>query len=687
MNNNFFTFFISSIFLIVSNISPSVCTYKDCSAVFNCGEILGVGFPFWGEHRPPNCGVPELKLTCNNNVAMIDIMQVKYRVLQVDGSTKTLRIARDDYFDGVCPITHLKNTSLDPNLLEISNGYVNITLVYGCDSSLLVVPAQLRFGCPIHGDGFLKLREEILGPWNCKDSVVVPVRGDEGILVGVLKMEEAIREGFEVKWKVDVGACGGDCVDSGGVCGYDLKLRRGICFCETGFSSPSPVEVCRRDGGAAIHHASAANPGGNGSKNTSLIIGLSIGGVTVLGLCLGCFAFYITQRRKKHVMKLKSKDLSSPPSSGGILTPSTFRSNSIPSYPYSRSNLENGSSYFGAQIFTYAELVEATHNFDRSRELGDGGYGTVYSGTLRDGRIVAVKRLYENNYKRVEQFTNEVEILSKLQHPNLVKLYGCTSRHSRELLLVYEYIPNGTVADHLHGKQANSGLLSWSVRLKIAIETANALAYLHRNDIIHRDVKTNNILLDNNFKVKVADFGLSRLFPLDVTHVSTAPQGTPGYVDPEYYQCYQLTDKSDVYSFGVVLVELISSLQAVDINRNRNDINLSNMAIDRIQNHALADLVDLDLGFDRDYAVRCMIKSVAELAYRCLQQTRDVRPSMDEVLEILKELENEELTARKAEVLDIGSDNVRLLRNTSSLLSPDSAPVTDKWVKVLNRTT
>lgn len=276
---------------------------------------------------------------------------------------------------------------------------------------------------------------------------------------------------------------------------------------------------------------------------------------------------------------------------------------------------------------------------------------------------------------------NEVEILSKLQHPNLVKLYGCTSRHSRELLLVYEYIPNGTVADHLHGKRANSGLLSWSVRLKIAIEAANALAYLHRKDIIHRDVKTNNILLDNSFKVKVADFGLSRLFPVDATHVSTAPQGTPGYVDPEYYQCYHLSDKSDVYSFGVVLVELISSLQAVDINRNRNDINLSNMAIDRIQNHALRDLVDPDLGFERDYAVRSMITSVAELAFRCLQQARDVRPSMDEVLEVLREIENEELAARKAEVLDIGSDNVRLLRNASSLLSPDSGPLTDKWVR------
>lgn len=277
---------------------------------------------------------------------------------------------------------------------------------------------------------------------------------------------------------------------------------------------------------------------------------------------------------------------------------------------------------------------------------------------------------------------NEVEILSRLQHPNLVKLYGCTSRHSQELLLVYEYIPNGTVADHLHGKLANSGQLSWSVRLKIAIETANALAYLHRKDIIHRDVKTNNILLHNNFKVKVADFGLSRLFPLHVTHVSTAPQGTPGYVDPEYYQCYQLTDKSDVYSFGVVLVELISSLQAVDINRKRNDINLSNMAIDRIQNRALRDLVDPDLGFESDCVVRSMITSVAELAFRCLQQARDLRPSMDEVLEVLREIENEQLPSPKPEVmLDMGSDNVRLLKNNSSLLSPDSGPMPDKWVR------
>ncbi|KAJ4972838.1 hypothetical protein NE237_006012 [Protea cynaroides] len=136
---------------------------------------------------------------------------------------------------------------------------------------------------------------------------------------------------------------------------------------------------------------------------------------------------------------------------------------------------------------------------------------------LRNGQEVAVKRLYENNCKRVKQFMNEVGILGRLRHPNLVTLCGCTSRYSHELLLVYEFIPNGTVADHLHGDRTESGSLPWPTRMSIAIETVQALTYLHASDIIHRDVKTNNILLDQNFHVKVANFGLSRLFPTEVT--------------------------------------------------------------------------------------------------------------------------------------------------------------------------
>ncbi|KAL5726525.1 hypothetical protein ACHQM5_009563 [Ranunculus cassubicifolius] len=268
---------------------------------------------------------------------------------------------------------------------------------------------------------------------------------------------------------------------------------------------------------------------------------------------------------------------------------------------------------------------------------------------------------------------NEIEILSLLHHQNLVSLYGCSSRHCRELLLVYEYVSNGTIADHIHGDRAKENLLAWPIRMSIAIESADALAYLHASEIIHRDVKSNNILLDNNFHVKVADFGLSRLFPTDVTHVSTAPQGTPGYVDPEYYQCYQLNTKSDVYSFGVVLVELISSKTAVDIHRHRHDINLANMAVNRIQQGALHELLDPNLGYETDYEIKTMMTLVAELAFRCLQQEKDMRPYMTEVLEVLRGIAS--ATNNKTDDMDV-SAAARLLKH-SQPLSPDA--VTDNW--------
>ncbi|KAL4611881.1 hypothetical protein ACB092_08G157900 [Castanea dentata] len=363
--------------------------------------------------------------------------------------------------------------------------------------------------------------------------------------------------------------------------------------------------------------------------------------------------------------------------------------------PSSRSEAEGWSVYFGVPVFSYNELEKATNNFHVEKELGNGGFGTVYHGKLHDGREVAVKRLYGHNYRRVEQFINEVEILTRLRHKNLVSLYGCTSRCSRELLLVYEYIPNGTVADHIHGHQAKPGSITWPTRMSIAIETACALAYLHASDIIHRDVKTNNILLDDNFCVKVADFGLSRLFPNDVSHVSTAPQGTPGYVDPEYRQCYQLTSKSDVYSFGVVLMELISSLPAVDVFRHKHEINLAKLAVNKIEKCAFHELIDPHLGFESDERVRTMTILVAKLAFQCLQQDKEMRPSMDEVLEALKKIqsgkdahEDQEMAYDDVGILNVlqpvspNHDEVHVLRNKRLPLLPED--VTDFWT---NRST
>ncbi|KAJ1387745.1 Serine/threonine-protein kinase, active site [Sesbania bispinosa] len=309
------------------------------------------------------------------------------------------------------------------------------------------------------------------------------------------------------------------------------------------------------------------------------------------------------------------------------------------------SEVLNSQSYI-SKIFKYSELEEATNNFDPSKILGSGGYGTVYSGILKDGRRVAIKRLHEDKFKiirfhdkklegeRHRVFMNEVSMLTCLRHENLVQLYGCTSPQSRELLLVQEYIPNGTVASHLRGKKRT---FPWSTRLNIAIQTACALAYLHASNIIHRDVKTSNILLDRSLNAKVADFGLSRLIPHGVTHITTDPAGTPGYIDPEYYEHCHLSDKSDVYSFGVILVELISSLPAFSENDKQQPF-LSDFAMDKIICGQVQKLVDPHLGFESNSWTSETITAVSELAFSCLQPQRDMRPSMGEVLNTLESI-------------------------------------------------
>ncbi|KAI4297365.1 hypothetical protein L6164_037260 [Bauhinia variegata] len=217
--------------------------------------------------------------------------------------------------------------------------------------------------------------------------------------------------------------------------------------------------------------------------------------------------------------------------------------------------------YERIKIFKEVELMKATNNFHRSRILGRGGQGVVYKGILPNNQIVAIKksRMGGADWRQVKDFTNEIVVLSQINNRNVVKLLGCCLE-TEAPILVFEFVSNGNLSDCID-QSKNASPLPWEKRLSIAVETAEAVSYLHlvaSVPIIHGNIKSSNILLDNNDKVKLSDFGASRLVPLDETHVSTIVRGTPGYLDPEYFQTNQLNEKSDVYSFGVVLIELLT---------------------------------------------------------------------------------------------------------------------------------
>ncbi|XP_058091444.1 LEAF RUST 10 DISEASE-RESISTANCE LOCUS RECEPTOR-LIKE PROTEIN KINASE-like 1.2 isoform X6 [Magnolia sinica] len=635
-------------FFLLQGRAKSIDQRFEACVPQSCGNHINISFPFWIDPQPFYCGFPGFKLSCKNDQPVLKISDDddNYYIREIFYNNQSLSVFNEEYLQGPCPhpIHNLTFTrTRDP--LNVSTQNFQLYFYYNCTAFPPREYEVLPVSCISNNthDSFVMVDynrsfNSLNFSRGCESSVIVPVTTGGGLTGALTRPRDylaLLNMGFLLEW---TGNNCTRCTGSGGRCGFN-ETSQFVCFCP---DRP---------------HSVACRNGRNGGMDKKKIIVITIGaGALVLFLALLVFLLFRRIRNKNR-----------PSISSNLL------SRSISSDPYSKSELEKG---IQTQFFEYKELEEATNNFDPSKELGDGGFGTVYHGKLRDGRFVAVKRLYENNYKRVEQFKNEIDILSRLRHRNLVTLYGCSSRHRRELLLVYEFIPNGTVADHLHGDRVQAGTLTWSIRMSIAVETADALAYLHKVEIIHRDVKTNNILLDNNFCVKVADFGLSRLFPLDVTHVSTAPQGTPGYVDPDYHRCYQLTDRSDVYSFGVVLIELISSMPAVDISRHRHEINLASMAITKIHNNALHELVDSTLGFDSDFSVRRMITSVAQLAFRCLQEEKEVRPSMEEVLEELRGIESEEYKVEKIEEVGIPVDETALLKNN---LPPSPDTVTKAW--------
>lgn len=286
--------------------------------------------------------------------------------------------------------------------------------------------------------------------------------------------------------------------------------------------------------------------------------------------------------------------------------------------------------------FTLKQIRAATNNFDVANKIGEGGFGPVYKGSLPDGTVIAVKQLSSRSRQGNREFLNEIGMISCLQHPNLVKLYGCCIEGD-QLLVVYEYMENNSLAHVLFESNGRSQMmLSWPTRLRICIGIARGLAFLHdesRLKIVHRDIKATNVLLDKDLSPKISDFGLARLNEDEKTHISTKVAGTIGYMAPEYALWGYLTDKADVYSFGVVLLEIVSGKSNNNYMPSHNFICLLDWASHLNESKNIDELIDPRLGSG---ANRQEIERMVKIALLCTNATPSVRPTMSEVVQMLE---------------------------------------------------
>lgn len=366
----------------------------------------------------------------------------------------------------------------------------------------------------------------------------------------------------------------------------------------------------------------------NKHKSKAIFAAIGAGSVSLIAISVASAALLVFVLRKKRTGSVKQEG---PPGWHPLhlhdMMGSTgnARARKLPSI-----GIGSTSSKRTGRRFSLEEIKTATRNFDDLLVIGCGGFGKVYKGEIEEGNLVAIKRAHPLSNQGASEFETEIEMLSKLRHRHLVSMIGYCEEGD-EMILVYEYMANGTLRSHLYGSSLPP--LSWKQRVDACIGAARGLHYLHtgaERGIIHRDVKTTNILLDENFVAKIADFGISKTGPaLDHTHVSTAVKGSFGYLDPEYYRRQRLTQKSDVYSFGVVLFELVCARPVINPELPKDQINLAEWAGRWQRQRSIETIVDRRLV--GDFSLESL-KKFGEIAEKCLCDEGKNRPTMGEVL-------------------------------------------------------
>ncbi|KAK7317840.1 hypothetical protein RJT34_02409 [Clitoria ternatea] len=314
--------------------------------------------------------------------------------------------------------------------------------------------------------------------------------------------------------------------------------------------------------------------------------------------------------------------------------PFLFRKNVSPVAKHDPDINEELSGIQNTRVYTYKELKIASDNFSPANKIGEGGFGSVYKGLLKNGKVAAIKVLSAESRQGVREFMTEINVISEIEHENLVKLYGCCVEGNQRIL-VYNYLENNSLSQTLLGSGHSNIYFDWKTRSRICIGIARGLAFLHeevRPYIVHRDIKASNILLDKTLTPKISDFGLAKLIPSHMTHASTRVAGTIGYLAPEYAIRGQVTRKADIYSFGVLLVEIVSGRCHTNTRLPMGEQYILETAWEVFQRRELAGLVDISLNGDFDAEEACKFLKIGLL---CTQDTPKLRPPMSSVVKML----------------------------------------------------